>query len=355
LIIAKLIGGMSSGVGMSIHVHLERFEGPLALLLYLIRQEEMDIFDINIHQITHQYLEYIKAMRKLDLEVAGEFVAMAATLLHIKSRMLLPQYDGEEGVEGVVEDPRKELVQKLVEYQKIQELSKQLYDRPLLGRDVFARGACEDFESLEEGDIVTEENPLFSLIAAYRHALKNMKKTLHRVVGDLQSIASRIMEMKDRIIIGQRIGFGQLITETGPTASGQVLVTFLSVLELARMNLISVFQSEPFSEIHIEGKREIEGDAVSRVENFDNVGAEAKAEALIESAQLTLQEVEMEDEPAAVATEWSTDAATDEEIFAEENRINNEELALASEPVSLNEEVNGEAKEETEIGPDPVI
>src|ERR1700742_1402212 len=123
---------------MSIHVHLEQFEGPLGLLLYLIRQEEMDIFDIDIHQITRQYLEYIKTMRHLDLEVAGEFVAMAATLLHIKSRMLLPQHDMEEGEE--VQDPRKELVQKLVEYQKIQELSKQLYERPLLRRDVWPRG-----------------------------------------------------------------------------------------------------------------------------------------------------------------------------------------------------------------------
>src|SRR4051794_4388414 len=98
---------------LSIHVHLERFEGPLGLLLYLIRQEEMDIFNINIYEITRQYMEYIKAMRQLDLEVAGEFVSMAATLLQIKSRMLLPQYDGEQDGEAPA-DPRKELVQRLV-------------------------------------------------------------------------------------------------------------------------------------------------------------------------------------------------------------------------------------------------
>lgn len=328
---------------MSIHVHLERFEGPLGLLLYLIRQEEMDIFDINIHHITRQYLEYIKAMRRLDLEVAGEFVAMAATLLHIKSRMLLPQYATEDG-EAIVEDPRKELVQKLVEYQKIQELSKQLYDRPLLGRDVFARGESEDFEALEEGEIVTEENPLFSLIAAYRYALKHMKKTMHRVVGDLQSIATRILEMKDRIVIGQRIGFYSLITATGPEQPSQVLVTFLSLLELARMNLISVFQAEPFSEIHLEGKATIEGDVVSRVENFSNVNAEEKAAALIEkSAQLTLLETEIEEEPAVVENEWSADAATDEEILAEENRIQASEGDLNT---GLNEGSNGEEEKE---------
>ena len=127
---------------MSIHVQLERYEGPLGLLLHLIREQQMDIFNINIHQITRQYLEYIKTMRRLDLEVAGEFVAMAATLLHIKSRMLLPSYN-EEG-EEVVEDPRKELVQKLLEYKKFQELSVDLYKRPLLGRDLRSDRAAVD-------------------------------------------------------------------------------------------------------------------------------------------------------------------------------------------------------------------
>jgi segregation and condensation protein A len=108
---------------MSISVQLPKFEGPLALLLYLIRKEEMDIMDIKIHEITGQYLEYIKLMKELDLEVAGEFVAMASTLIHIKSRMLLPQYD-ENGEIVANEDPRKELVQKLLEYQKYQEAAK---------------------------------------------------------------------------------------------------------------------------------------------------------------------------------------------------------------------------------------
>ena len=101
---------------MSINIQLERFEGPLGLLLYLIRKEEMDIFDINVHHITRQYLEYIREMKRLDLEVAGEFVSMASTLIHIKARMLLPQYN-EEGEILEDQDPRKELVQKLLEYQ----------------------------------------------------------------------------------------------------------------------------------------------------------------------------------------------------------------------------------------------
>ncbi len=316
---------------MSILVQLERFEGPLGLLLHLIREQEMDIFNINIHQITNQYLEYIKTMRKLDLEVAGEFVAMAATLIHIKSRMLLPQFN--EEVEEVVEDPRKDLVQKLIEYKRYQELSAELYKRQLLGRDVFKRGERAEIESLDESELVLEENPLYSLIAAYRVAVKNMKKTVHRVFGELQSIAGRIMEIRDQLIVGRRVIFRDLITAEGPTASNQVLVTFLSLLELAKMGFVSVFQNEPLSDIYIDPVRPIDrDDIVSKVESYEGVDAAQKAEELfatppppdfedempVDESQLSLL-----DEPgeAPVVQEAMSDAATDEDIEAEEQRI----------------------------------
>ena len=107
----------------ALRVHLQQFEGPLDLLLYLIRKEEMNILDINIVEITKTYLDYIKLMKEFDLEVAGEFVAMAATLIHIKSKMLLPQYN-ENGEVLEIEDPRKELVQKLLEYEKYKEAAR---------------------------------------------------------------------------------------------------------------------------------------------------------------------------------------------------------------------------------------
>src|SRR5271154_6867759 len=124
-----------------LNIQLDRFEGPLSLLLYLIRKNELDIYDIPINAITQQYLEYIQIMKELNLEVAGEFIAMAATLIFIKSKMLVPQYDanGEE----IADDPRKELVQQLVEYQKYQEAGKELYKRPLVGRDIWLRGQKE--------------------------------------------------------------------------------------------------------------------------------------------------------------------------------------------------------------------
>lgn len=323
-----------SGAVLSIHVQLERFEGPLGLLLHLIREQEMDIFNINIHQITRQYLEYIKTMRRLDLEVAGEFVAMAATLIHIKSRMLLPQYN-EEGEEVPQEDPRKELVQKLLEYQKIKELSQQLYKLPLLGRDVFVRGERAEIESAEEGELVLEENPLFSLIAAYRQAIKNMKQTVHKVVGELQSIAARILEMKEMFVPGRRLVFAELITDRVNPGS-QVLVTFLSLLELAKIGFISVFQSEPFADIHIEAKRTIDRDVVSQVENYESVNAEAKAEELMSkaAAQLSLEESVVEPEDVAgetpVVQESFADAATDAEIEAEEMRMMNEDQLVTA-------------------------
>lgn len=118
-----------------IRVQLQQFEGPLDLLLYLIRKEEMDIFNINIVDITKQYFDYIKLMKEFDIEVAGDFIAMASTLIHIKSKMLLPQYD-ENGEVVEQEDPRKELMQKLLEYEKFKEAAKSLYERPLLNRDV---------------------------------------------------------------------------------------------------------------------------------------------------------------------------------------------------------------------------
>lgn len=314
---------------MSIHVQLERFEGPLGLLLHLIREQEMDIFNINIHQITSQYLEYIKTMRRLDLEVAGDFVAMAATLLHIKSRLLLPQYN-EEG-EEIQEDPRKDLVQKLLEYKKFQELSQLLYKRPLLGRDVFRRGEHTEIESLEEGELVLDENPLYSLIASYRHAIKNMKRTVHRIFGELQSIAIRILEMKDILVVGRRVLFRDLITDK-VNPKNQVLVTFLALLELGKMGFISLFQSEAFADIHIESKRTIDRDIVSQVESYDSVNAEAKAEQIISSAQLSLEESAMlhEDDPGEtpVVHESFADAASDTDIETEEAKIAAEDQAL---------------------------
>lgn len=280
---------------MSLSIHLPKFEGPLALLLYLIRKEEMDIMDIQIHEITSQYLEYVKSMKELDLEMAGEFVAMAASLIQIKSKMLLPQYD-ENGEPMEVEDPRKELVQRLLEYQKYQEAAKMLYERPLLGRDFFARGVREKLEQKEE-EIHLEENALFALISAYKRAISLAQKRIHKVAAKVQSIASRILEMKDRLILGQRVVMNDLIEAT-ENKGRQILITFLSLLELGKMGFVSLYQSEPYADIWIDLKKNIEDDVITRVEEYDNIHSAELAEKMIHDAEEELEAGEQAETPA---------------------------------------------------------
>ncbi len=299
----------SAQIGSNITVHLPQFEGPLALLLYLIRKEEMDIMNIQIHKITNQYMDFIKLMKELDLEVAGEFIAMAATLIQIKSRMLLPQYD-ENGEVVESEDPRKELIQRLLEYQKYQEASKSLYERPLLGRDLWARGVREKLEAREE-EIVLDENPVFALITAWRAAMNSAKKKVHQVTAKLQSIAQRILDFKDRLIVGQRVALSSLIDadpmnpSVGIERRKNVLITFLSVLELGKMGFVSLFQPTVYQEIYVQATKPIESQAMSKVEEYDNIYASQAAEALIDKAEVAVT-LDVDDEAPAATVAGTT-------------------------------------------------
>lgn len=320
---------------MSLVIHLERFEGPLALLLHLIRREEMDIFDINIHQITSQYLEFIKAMKNLDLENAGEFVAMAATLIQIKSKLLLPQYN-ESGEVDEDEDPRKELVSKLFEYQKYQDAAHRLNERPLVGRDLFLRGERLDLGTPDAGGILVEENALFALISSYRSTVRNMKKGVHFVADALLSISERILQIKDALVIGKIVGFFDLIDAREKMRSNQILVTFISLLELAKMGFISLFQADDVAEIRIQAKNAVDRDVIARVEDYDNSHSAEVAEQLLVEAQQGISigpeeaaDKLMEDRPSSVVleTEMSMeDGATDEEIFEEEKKLIEEDF-----------------------------
>lgn len=308
----------------AVHVEIDRFSGPLALLLHLIRKEEMDIFDINIHQITEQYLASIKQMKSLNLEAAGDFVAMAATLIQIKSKMLLPQYNDEGEV--IEEDPRKDLVARLLEYQMYQEAGTKLYQRPLVGRDYYLRGERLKLEAPDE-EIITEENALYSLIAAYRASVKKIKKAVHKVAASLQSISDRIREIKDRMIVGQRVRLAEL-AETGVSGQGELsmdskgrlLITFLSMLELAKLGFVSLFQSENFGEVHVEAQKEVSEDVLSQVESYESVTNDEAME-----TRISMAESDILDPSENVL------AATDEEIFAEEGTLEEEMLAKEEE------------------------
>jgi segregation and condensation protein A len=317
----------------------------MALLLHLIRKEEMDIFDINIHQITQQYLDSIKAMKKLNLEVAGDFIAMAATLIQIKSKMLLPQYN-DEGEVIETEDPRKDLVKRLMEYQMYQEAGHNLYRRSLLGRDVWSRGMREELDVKDDSIILEEENALYSLISMYRGAIKKMKKAVHRVAESLQSISDRIWEMRSRLVVGQPSSFFELIDvgagPNGPVQTdrrGRMLITFLSLLELAKIGMVNLFQTDNFQDIHVETKANIDRDAISNVENYESQVGEGTTQSdifLTDEMQAEMAAVEATPNPnlayvpAATQQEMIFESATDEEIAAaelelEQGQVNGEE------------------------------
>ncbi len=346
---------------MSYRVHLQKFEGPLPLLLYLIRKDEMDIFDINIFEITTQYMEYIRLMKELDLEMAGDFVAMAATLLQIKSRMLLPNYS-EDGEVIENEDPRKELVQMLLEYQKFQAAGKNLLKRYLLGRDVFGRGATYRAEDQMGAVVIEADNALFALIGAYRRSIKKMKRAVHQVKAKTLSIANRIMQIKDRLIVGRRVLLADIVAGDAKDAEPkdfrtQLLITFLSILELGRLGFVSLFQTEVFADLHIEAKKEISSFGMDRIQEFDAAENVGLSEKLFERERIVVDFTSDDRAPEEVAAphqaafsiegerslfeesqEESGDAreaATDEEILNAEIELDLEQQSLDLETAAV--------------------
>jgi segregation and condensation protein A len=236
-------------------VQLDVFEGPLDLLLHLVKKHELEIFDIPISFITEKYIEYLDLMTSLNLDVAGEYLLMAATLAHIKSRELLPApppgADDEEG-EGDQLDPRQELIRRLLEYQKYKEAAESLGGRPVVGRNVWTRGAPQEDALAENVDPDVQpplkEIPILALVEALDRALSRAKIRLsHEVSIDRLSVSDRINQLADRL---EREGsftfescFRFLREEMSPAqARHEAVVTFLAVLEMARLGLIRVWQ-----------------------------------------------------------------------------------------------------------------
>jgi len=226
------------------NVHLDKFDGPLDLLLHLIKKNELDIYDIPISVITQQYLDYIKLMKELNLEVAGDFLLMASTLLHIKSRMLLPQDDQEEGAEEEL-DPRAELIQRLLEYQQYKEAGMVLEARALLGREVFTRSCPEPLLSEAQNDEGPLELELFDLVEAFRSLLARIPaESFHDVAAaETLSIADCINDILTLLQEKDMLHFDDLVSEE--VTKERIIVTFLAILELCRLKLIRIFQGGP--------------------------------------------------------------------------------------------------------------
>jgi len=229
-------------------VHLDKFEGPLDLLLHLIRKNEVDICDIPIADINRQYLDYIKLMKVLNLDVAGDFLLMASTLLHIKSRMLLPPDDQEEGEEEEG-DPRAELIRRLLEYQQYKEAGMVIGARALLGREVFARTCPDPVLVAAKSDEGPLEVSLFELVDAFRALLTRIPaESFHDVApGDSLSIADCINEILSLLQERDTLQFDELVRDE--MTRERIIVTFLALLELCRLKLIRIFQNGEYGAI----------------------------------------------------------------------------------------------------------
>jgi len=227
-------------------VKLDAFEGPLDLLLYLIRKNEIDIYDIPISEITRQYLDMLNLMRTLNLDIAGEYLVMAATLTHIKSRMLLPAPPGEGDDEEEGDDPRQELVNRLLEFEEFKKAARSLEERDLLERDVFARQFVDDDEEEDEMEL-----SLFDLMEAMRQVLRKSSKELaHEITLERTSVEERITEILDRLSQdGGELDFRGLFEEN--TTKDFIILTFLALLELIKMRLVKVYQRRIFHVITI--------------------------------------------------------------------------------------------------------
>ena len=228
-------------------VKLEVFEGPLDLLLYLIKQDEIDIYTISIERITRQYLEYLQAFKELNIELAGEFIVMAANLIYLKSRSLLPvdQQPPDENAEE--DDPRWDLIRQLIEYKKFKEAATQLYLRELEQQRIFAREGWSSLpiaEPLRLGEV-----GIFQLINALQTVIKRIeaRQDVQEIFSERFSVSEKIDTILRRVAAGVPVHFSDLF---GAAVSRiEVVVTFLALLELIRLKQVRAVQKNIFEEI----------------------------------------------------------------------------------------------------------
>ncbi len=232
-------------------IKLPVFEGPFDLLLYLIKKNEIDIYDIPIAHITSEYLEYIRLMQMLDLEVAGEFIEMVATLILIKTRMLLPNPNPEELED--VQDPRLQLTLQLLEYKRFKDAAQKFQKIEEVRRQFFPRKADTQIRRLaamepeEEFEI---DATLFDLLTAFKRALDNMpKKTVHHVTTYKVTIEDQVRYIINRFEGKKFIHFTELVAELEDKI--HLIVTFMAMLDMMKVNLITARQSKPFEDIRL--------------------------------------------------------------------------------------------------------
>jgi segregation and condensation protein A len=246
-------------------LQLPQFEGPLDLLLHLCQKHELDILDIPIGFVTEKYLEYLAVIDLMQLDLAADYLVMAATLAHIKSRMLLPvappgQDDEADPADEI--DPREALIRRLLEYQKYKQAGEELSARGVAGRDVFGRGMPvqpwgDDSAALAatakdiQRSAPLAETPLFALVEAFQRVLDRSKIRLsHAVVADRISLTDRIGELSDLLVARGRLSFEE--TFEGLATKFDLVITFLALLEMTRLKMARLFQAEPLGPLYVE-------------------------------------------------------------------------------------------------------
>jgi segregation and condensation protein A len=233
------------------HVRLPVFEGPLDLLLYLIKKDELDIYDIPIERITTQYLEYLKIIKMLDLEVAGDYLVVAATLVYIKSRTILPHDQRPPEDEAEEDDPRWELVRQLVEYKKYKDAAFELQACLERQEGTRGRGTTIKPDAAPDGSLPFDKVGLFDLLAVFQKVLAraNVNEDLKDIFEDRFTVSDKIQFIQTHLTERKRIVFEELFIEGASRT--EIVVTFLAVLELIRLKQIGVVQESPFSPIEL--------------------------------------------------------------------------------------------------------
>jgi segregation and condensation protein A len=230
-------------------IELPNFEGPLDLLLHLIRKHELDILDLPISFITDKYLEYLGLMENLNLDIASEYLVMAATLAHIKSKMLLPRPPEDQDDDDLDDlDPRAELIRRLLEYQKYKTVAADLGERAIAGRDVFSRGTPPP---AADGPIPLAQVSVFKLLDALKKIAERVNATISlEVDAERMSIQERIGGLVDLLRERRRCRFDELFEDV--SSSYDLVVTFLALLEMAKMRLASIYQTDHEEPIYLE-------------------------------------------------------------------------------------------------------
>ena len=231
------------------------FEGPLDLLLYLVKKDHLNIYDIPIAKVTQQYLEYINLLQLLDLNIVGEFLVMAATLMQIKSKMLLPAE--ELAAQEEQEDPRAELVKRLLEYEKFKQIAENLKQREINQQEVFKRPKTEepaDSKAFDKQEVYFEAS-IFDLINAFSKALKDIpREVFYEVIKDQYTVEQKVHDILHLLLVQTEIKLSELFIKT--KSKMEIIVIFLSILELAKMREIIARQDAEFEDIIISRNKE---------------------------------------------------------------------------------------------------